>query len=161
MLSNFYIMKTLCCIFFIAILSTVTDNAYSNGDGKKSIKYRITAIQKISSEIISESNVAEVHSPLSLYVPSAFTPNNDGLNDSFGVVGEGIKEYRMSIFSRWGETIYYVELKMHDSDKTDDKWWDGTFNGEPVQDGVYAYHLELKTWDNKTVNKSGSVTVIR
>ncbi len=66
-----------------------------------------------------------------LFIPNAFTPNADGRNDCFEVVGEHLASYQIQIFSRWGELVY----------QSDDiaQCWDGTHRGRPVPDGVYLY----------------------
>ncbi|GCD77249.1 hypothetical protein JCM31826_07310 [Thermaurantimonas aggregans] len=66
-----------------------------------------------------------------LYIPNAFTPNGDGRNDCFQVVGDNLSSYQIQIFSRWGELVY----------QSDDvsQCWDGTHRGRPVPDGVYLY----------------------
>lgn len=70
-----------------------------------------------------------------LYVPSAFTPNSDGINDVFEVKGIGVLEYRLRIFNRWGEEIYF-SIDM-------DKFWDGTIRDtfEPAKEDVYIYTI--------------------
>lgn len=122
-------------------------------DDKNKVKYKVTAIKKNENAVLSESNIAEISLPLSLYIPNAFTPNGDGLNDSFGIAGEGIAEFNMSIFNKWGEMIY-------ETDHLDDQW-DGTFGGETVQDGSYVYHINIRTSDKKSLVKSGTVTVLK
>jgi gliding motility-associated-like protein len=69
----------------------------------------------------------------SIYVPNAFTPNNDGFNDRFGVVALGVETMRLDVFNRWGELIFSTESV--------DGGWDGTYKGELVQDGVYPYRV--------------------
>ncbi|MFN3951075.1 MAG: gliding motility-associated C-terminal domain-containing protein [Thermaurantimonas sp.] len=66
-----------------------------------------------------------------LYIPNAFTPNGDGRNDCFQIVGDNLSSYQIQIFSRWGELVY----------QSDDvsQCWDGTHRGRPVPDGVYLY----------------------
>lgn len=90
----------------------------------------------------------------SFYVPSSFTPNDDGLNDTF--IGKGIfnSNYKMVIYNRWGEVVY----------KTDDikKPWDGTAKGgkEALED-TYVYHISLKDIHRKTHVYRGIVTLVR
>ena len=69
-----------------------------------------------------------------LWVPNAFSPNNDGINDEFIVSAFGIENFHMMIFNRWGEKVY----------ESDDitVGWDGTYRGEEVKTDVYTYLIE-------------------
>lgn len=136
----------LTVLFFIGFLS-------SNLTAQKvTDKYRVVAHKKGNNEIVSISNEVSVkRSPL-IYVPTAFTPNGDGLNDTFGAVGEGIAEYTMEIFNRWGSLIF----QSYDS-KTQ---WDGTFKGELVPIGTYIYKIAATGSNERRVEKNGTVNVV-
>jgi len=59
--------------------------------------------------------------PTEIFIPSAFSPNGDGINDLFGVYGENILEFKMWIFDRWGDEVFYSEdpdVKWNGSDKS-------------------------------------------
>ena len=113
--------------------------------------YRVTAYQSGNNNIKSTSNYAEVIPPVSIFIPSAFTPNADGLNDDFGVKGEGIQNYKMLIYDRWGEVIY--------SSTNPHEHWDGTYKNEPVENGVYVYEVFAKGFGKHP--KTGAVTLLR
>ena len=66
-----------------------------------------------------------------IFIPSAFTPNNDGDNDNFKVEIIGQKEYLMTIFNRWGEIIFEEKNGA----------WDGKINNNIVQNGTYSYTI--------------------
>lgn len=86
------------------------------------------------------------------YIPSAFTPNNDGVNDFFQGVGTYIKVYDMNIYDRWGKIVYHT---------TDyDKPWDGKVDKE-VQADVYVYRIHVIDENNETHTYIGKVTVVR
>jgi gliding motility-associated-like protein len=88
-----------------------------------------------------------------LYVPNAFTPNGDSINDIFLVGAINIKEFNMMIFDRWG-------LKMFES--SDIKvGWDGTVNGKIVADGTYFHLINAKDIDNKEIRKQGTITLFK
>ncbi len=82
-----------------------------------------------------------VESAFFVFVPNVFTPDGDGINDTFGAQGLGIDptNFRLTIYDRWGQELWTG---------TDPyKWWDGTYSGnggEPVMQGVYAWKLEVK-----------------
>ena len=90
-----------------------------------------------------------------IYVPNSFTPQNpDGVNDVFKAVGSNIERMKMYIFNRWGEPIHEI----HDINGS----WDGTYLGEPCQEGVYAWFLEYKFEGNEFDEElRGHVVLIR
>jgi len=94
---------------------------------------------------------------VTLHLPNAFTPNNDGLNDTFKGKGffDGFKDYSMTIWNRWGENIYQT---------TDpNQGWNGrkNNNGNASQGGVYVYSIEY-TGPRGNVNLlKGHVTLVR
>lgn len=98
-----------------------------------------------------------VEGDFSLYVPSAFTPSNDGLNEVFFVKGVGIdtKDFSLRIYSRWGDLVYY---------STDiNQGWDGTFhnNGTLMKSDIYVYKISLKNYLGKIKEFEGSVNLLR
>ena len=89
-----------------------------------------------------------------LFIPNAFTPNQDGENDVFELYGEGISEVHWQVYDRWGALIFEGE-GMED-------YWDGTYKGQPVPSGVFTYFAKYRTaFDGKERMKKGSVTVLR
>ena len=88
-------------------------------------------------------------------VPTAFTPNNDGLNDKFGP-HNALKadNYEFKVYNRWGQLVFR-------STNWKDKW-DGTIKGVPQQPGVFVWMLSYTHRDSKQqVFKKGTVTLIR
>ena len=102
----------------------------------------------------SDSNIIEVGHGGVVYVPHAFTPNGDGVNDYFSVFGTGLQSVGMKIFNRWGEKVF---------DSGSDQWasWDGTYQGVLQPTGVYVYYIELVYLDGSSAMKEGSITLIR
>lgn len=88
-----------------------------------------------------------------IYIPNAFTPNNDGKNDAFKVYGNNIKLINMKVFNQWGQLIFAT------SDK--DLGWNGISKGEFQPVGVYIYVVEITTADNKVIVKKGSINLVR
>lgn len=88
-----------------------------------------------------------------LYVPNAFTPNGDGMNDFFGAKGGNFKTFELLVFNRWGELIF-------EGNHIDD-WWDGTYKGEKVQDGVYVWKIRYEDFNGNIEVIYGHVTTIR
>ncbi len=92
---------------------------------------------------------------LLVYIPNAFTPDGDGLNDGFGFKNSGLtsKGFEFRIFDRWGEQMYY----------TNDisGLWDGTFKGAPCQQDVYVYTILVVDNFGKEKKYLGNITLVR
>lgn len=88
------------------------------------------------------------------YIPSAFTPNNDKLNDVFKpIIGAALKEYVFTIYNRWGQIVF--------STKDMNAGWDGTYKGQTQNTGVFMWTC---TWQEEGGLKNfekGIVTLIR
>jgi len=113
--------------------------------------YRVIAFKTGNPGVSSTSNYAEVIPPLSVFIPDAFTPNGDGINDTFGVKGEGIQNFNLKIFNRWGEEVF--------ESNNPKQQWDGTYNGKPAQNDMYVYQLTAAGIGSKI--RTGSVTLVR
>jgi gliding motility-associated-like protein len=117
-------------------------------------RYRVTAYKASNASLSSLSNVAEAIPNPTMYIPSAFTPNGDGINDFFGVKAEGIKKFKLEIFNRWGEVVFQSE--------DISSLWDGTFQGEKIKNtDVYVYQVKATGLNNKPLpDENGSVTLV-
>ncbi len=99
---------------------------------------------------------------LNVFVPKAFTPNGDGLNDYFGLtlvdtLNTFIEEYHLVIFNRWGEKVFETaDLN---------RKWDGTFRGKPAPAGVYVYAIRARGRNDRRCivrfTRQGDVTLVR
>jgi gliding motility-associated-like protein len=99
------------------------------------------------------SNVVTLTRPPRVFVPDVFTPNGDGVNDVFAAKGVFLKKITLTIFDRWGNSIYQTEDK--------DKGWDGSLSGQNAEDGVYAYQLQIEDFKGLTFFKRGNVFLVR
>ncbi|TSA51472.1 MAG: hypothetical protein D4R43_00680 [Sphingobacteriales bacterium] len=88
-----------------------------------------------------------------IFIPNAFTPNNDGRNDVFRIFGHTISETSLQIFNRWGEMIY-------NGDGYKDGW-DGTYQGKPLNTGVYIYRAFITKNSGLSVTLQGDLTLLR
>jgi gliding motility-associated-like protein len=89
----------------------------------------------------------------SYLMPTAFTPNNDGLNDYFGVKKWGnISNFELNVYDRWGKLIFFTRNSSND--------WDGTYRGQLQPTGTYVYQVKAKTLCG-TIYKKGTVTLIK
>jgi gliding motility-associated-like protein len=88
-----------------------------------------------------------------IYVPNAFTPNEDGVNDIFQPKGFGITKYFLEIFDRWGEKLF-----------TSNNFfvgWDGMYNGKMSQDDVYQWKIKITNVFGYEKEYIGHVTLIK
>jgi len=92
---------------------------------------------------------------LIIYIPNAFTPDQDMLNEIWKPVISGIDEdnYMLSIYDRWGKMLFYTE--------DTNTGWNGKVNGKEVEGGVYVYYLSYRNLMGKTFKLRGVVTLVR
>lgn len=87
-------------------------------------------------------------------IPNIFTPNNDGKNDVFAILGKGIESMHVEIFNRWGQKEYEWN--------TPNGGWDGrSATGLPATSGTYYFIMQANGADGKTYSEQGSLTLIR
>jgi gliding motility-associated-like protein len=101
----------------------------------------------------SFNSVVKVDNTLQFFIPNAFTPNGDGINDKLFVYGNGLKDIQMQIFNRWGEKIFETNNQS--------EGWDGTYKGNHVNPGVFTYFFEATYLDEKRIEQKGTITVIK
>ncbi|MBX2928375.1 MAG: gliding motility-associated C-terminal domain-containing protein [Saprospiraceae bacterium] len=121
--------------------------------------YRLNMADNASSCIATDSIRITVIDPAELdcntvFLPGAFTPNNDGLNDEFGISNPFAVQDLISfeIFDRWGGRVFYSEDPFAK--------WDGSFGGAPVNPGVMLYRVRFRC-NGVEQSKTGSVTILR
>jgi gliding motility-associated-like protein len=87
------------------------------------------------------------------FIPSAFSPNNDGHNDVLYLRGYGIKSFSLQVFDRWGAMVF----------KTEDlsNGWDGNYQSKPASSGVYHWVLSLSYESGELVEQKGNITLAR
>lgn len=89
-----------------------------------------------------------------VFIPNAFTPNDDGINEVFTAVVNGYSNYTLTIFDRWGNPVYVSNSPA--------KGWDGTDgHGNPMQNDVYVYRAYIEMADGKIHDLQGRVTLVR
>lgn len=88
-----------------------------------------------------------------IFVPTAFTPNNDGKNDVISVNSKVITNLEFSIFDRWGELVF----ETNDVNSS----WDGTYHGKLLQPQVFVYHLKATCLNGEKFEEKGNITLIR
>lgn len=125
----------------------------------ESANYEITVIDVNGCQATDELSII-VEKNEEVYIPNAFSPNDDGINDLFQVYPEdGISSVvELRVFDRWGGMVYSVD---NYDPKDSSIGWNGDFRGQAVKPGVYIYFVELKRVDGTTLHKSGEVTLLR
>ena len=141
---------------------------YYFGDGNTSQErvtkytYSDTGIYYITQIVYSEFECADtafgvirVNSDHQFFVPNAFTPDGDNINDVFKPLILGVKEYKMEIFDRWGELIFTT--------KDTEIGWNGRVknNEKNAKQDVYIYMITFNNLNEKQFSFSGSVTLLR
>ena len=115
--------------------------------------FRVYSEENVGEETNSYSNEICFYFSPELYVPNAFTANNDGLNDGFGIKGVAINEFEIFIFNRWGEKLY--------TSKDIDQKWVPVYRDADVQMGTYIYVIKYTDFENKLYQKTGTINLIR
>jgi len=140
---------------------------YDFGDGKTSAFQnpthiyqdtgRFTVIQIVESEFgcrDTSNKEVIVEGAFTVYIPNAFTPNNDGSNDYFFANGYGITELKMQIFNRWGNKVF-------ETPSVSGRWNGIDTSGKICPQGVYVYTAKIKDQYGIYHTYNGQVTLIR
>jgi gliding motility-associated-like protein len=88
-----------------------------------------------------------------LFVPNVFSPNRDGLNDKLMVFGNCITEIQFDVYDRWGNRVY--------TSVNPDEGWDGTWKGDLLDNGIYAWQLSAVLITGETKMLSGEVQLLQ
>ena len=101
-----------------------------------------------------------VDKPRRVYIPNAFSPNDDGNNDLFYPFGgsEVVEILNMQMFDRWGELVFDAQNFPPEDPQFG---WDGYFNGEPAAPGIYVYLIEVRFTDGLEELYQGEVLLMR
>ena len=165
---GYQILQELEAEFFNNSSGPITSYYWTFGDGSSSTDttpvhrydgpgtYPVRLVARTADGCVDSISInVEVLSNLYFYIPTAFSPNDDGINDFFEVKGVGFETYEIQIFNRWGQEVF------HSKDYTES--WDGNApGGERAPDGVYVYRIVLKLpYSGKTHEKFGHFTMYR
>ena len=122
---------------------------------KVTMPYILTIYNSDSSCKTSDTVVVVVKECAEIFMPNAFTPNGDGVDDQFQMVNPYDIERLESfyIYNRWGQRMY--------SGTDKNKGWDGMFNGEKQEYGTYMYTIDVVCFGGHHILKSGDLTLIR
>lgn len=133
--------------------TTFTDSELELNYGR--YDYNVIAYEDTTnSGMRSSSNEITISQGIIGYLPSAFTPNKDGMNDTWKMESSFVKSASINIFNRWGQLIFHSDNKNFE--------WDGTFRNIPVPEGSYFYTINLIPYsDTENILRSGVIQLIR
>jgi gliding motility-associated-like protein len=87
------------------------------------------------------------------YIPNAFSPNGDGLNEVHYIYGGCFKEFHFMVYNRWGDKVFESQNQL--------SGWNGSFNGKLLDPAVFVYYFKAVTIGNKIVSRKGSLTLVK
>jgi len=150
----------LCNQSGVTLSAFIPNSTYLWSDGSTNSSIAISEaglywVTVVSRNCVLSDTIRVNGGDFSLYIPNAFTPDKDGLNDVFKPVGIGVTKYHLMIFTRWGDKIF-------DSTNMNDGW-DGTYKGNLCQLSVYVWVLEYESpcSDVKNLRKYGTVMLLK
>jgi gliding motility-associated-like protein len=118
------------------------------------LTYEVKAYTTAGCESAPATVTIRVYKGPEIYVPTAFSPNGDGMNETFYPVPVGIKKlHYFRVFNRWGQLIYATS--------TFNQGWDGKMGGKEQGNDVYVWMVEGVTETGKIITKRGTVTLVR
>ena len=127
----------------------------------ESTMYEVTVLDTITGCSETVDVWVNVSKDRRVFIPNAFSPNEDGNNDLFMVFGaqESIVNINsLQVFDRWGATLFQAKDLIANNIT---EGWDGNFNGQRVSPGVYIYFVEIEFIDGRTEIFKGDVTLLR
>ena len=114
--------------------------------------YTLTANSTVGCGSATSSVKIKVYK--NIFIPNAFTPNDDGKNDKFRITAaDNYQQFKLLIFNKYGRIIY--------STTAVNNGWDGRFKGELQPTGPYVYYVEILTASNKKLTKKGTFMLLR
>jgi gliding motility-associated-like protein len=119
----------------------------------ENINITLTAFKNtICSNSITKGGIRSIGST-AIFIPNTFTPNNDGVNDFLTVTMLPVFSYKIQIFNRYGVSLFRSEdINNH---------WNGNYNGEVLPVGTYYYLINAIDLNGDSIQKAGSVTIIK
>jgi len=132
----------------------------STVDPTRTTPYILSVTDTISGCVIEDEVVISVDKDRNIYIPNAFSPDNNGTNDIFQVyAGVGVREILvLRVYDRWGEQVYEGTNISPFDNKTG---WDGFFKGEAMNPAVFVYYVEVLFVDEERKEYAGDVTLLK
>lgn len=122
---------------------------------EQNITYVLTVSNDIGCNSSDSIHVKVFFLEPGFYIPTAFTPDGDGVNDNFRPIAIGMQPMGVfNVYNRWGKLVYSTT-------NLNDKGWDGKVNGELQPTGSFVWIAEGLTYANKRIKRKGSVILLR
>ncbi|MDP5168973.1 MAG: PKD domain-containing protein [Bacteroidia bacterium] len=103
---------------------------------------------------MTATKVIEVKKIVGVSLPSAFTPNGDGFNDTYKIGYNKLTTFQIQIFNRWGQLVF-------ESNNPDFEWDGSSLDGGKAQEGVFVYVVKATDFDGLEINESRTITLLR
>ncbi|HWB26499.1 MAG TPA: gliding motility-associated C-terminal domain-containing protein, partial [Chitinophagaceae bacterium] len=121
--------------------------------GTQDITYKVQETNMFGCSLSDTVHLTYYKGP-DIYLPNAFTPNGDGVNDVFRPFPVGIQKLEyFRVYNRWGNLVYQTQTYL--------AGWNGSINGRQAPAGTYIYEARGIDYNNKQVFKKGTVLLIR
>ncbi len=124
------------------------------GSNIDSVRYKLVVRDAAGCADSAYMTVRVYRTPVSIFVPTAFTPNGDGLNDLARPISVGIRKiHYFTIYNRWGEVVFTTNR--------DRNGWNGIYKGQPQGSAVFVWVVSAEDYDGRSYFDKGTVTLIR
>lgn len=135
------------------ILSGFDDQVVLTNLDTEPVTFRVRAESLDLTPLESFSNALTFEFVPAIFIPGAFSPNDDGLNDVLEVEGTFVSSLKFVIYNRWGELLFFSEDR--------NRGWDGTIDQKNAPSGTYVYSLDFTDEQGKKFSKRGTFVLIR
>lgn len=118
------------------------------------LRFRLIIIVRTQAGAVAlYGNTVRLRINATLTFPTAFSPNNDGLNDTFGVTARFVSKFTLQVFNRWGELVYFSE--------NPDERWDGTYKGSILPAGTYALVIQAEDRTGRKIEQKAMLLITK
>ncbi len=119
-----------------------------------SVRYKLVVRDGAGCADSAYMTVRIYRTPVSIFVPTAFTPNGDGRNDLARPISVGIRKiHYFTVYNRWGEVVFTTNRDRHG--------WDGVYKGQPQGAGVFVWVVSAEDYNGQTYFDKGTIALIR
>ena len=135
---------TLSCLTCAAPLTSPTDSVSL---------YTVTVSYNNNLCSVSFTDSIKIAQGDTFAIPTAFTPNGDGINDTYYIMANNVRSFHMDIYDRWGQEVF--------STNDINTQWDGTYKGKPQPTGTYSLFFNMQYGKNRNISRTASFMLLR